>query len=45
LEEMIASLDRYLPNWQTHAEVVLAFEKELHNIWVSDISAQVKKGI
>lgn len=44
LEEMIASLDRYLPNWQAHAEVVLAYEQELHDIWVSDISAQVKKG-
>jgi hypothetical protein len=41
LEEMILQLAEFSEDWKTHAEVILAIEKELQKEWIQAISEEV----
>lgn len=41
LEEMINQLNEFSDDWETHAETVLAIEKDLHEQWINAISKEV----
>ncbi len=43
LREMILSLEGGLPNWEEHAKVILQYEKELFNHWLTIIEAQIRQ--
>ncbi|ALR30350.1 hypothetical protein ATE47_07355 [Chryseobacterium sp. IHB B 17019] len=43
LEEMINQLNEFSKNWESHAEIILNIEKELHEQWINAISEQVSK--
>jgi rubrerythrin len=38
LEEMIAQLKSFSPDWETHAEKALAIEKILFEVWINEIA-------
>jgi hypothetical protein len=42
LEEMITQLKSFSVDWEIHAEEALEIEKNLFEIWVSELSKQVK---
>ncbi|MHA8051698.1 hypothetical protein V7S79_11360 [Aquirufa sp. ROCK-SH2] len=37
LEEMIKQLKAFSPDWETHAQKAIEFEKELFEVWISSI--------
>ncbi|KPH14360.1 hypothetical protein [Chryseobacterium sp. ERMR1:04] len=41
LEEMINQLNEFAEDWQTHADVILEIEKELHEQWMNAITEEV----
>lgn len=41
LEEMINQLNEFAEDWQTHADVILELEKELHEQWMNAITEEV----
>ncbi len=41
LEEMIAQLDKFSPDWKIHAEQILKIEKDLYEQWINSISQEV----
>lgn len=38
LEEMIVQLKNSMPDWESHAEKVIAMEQELYTNWISDLA-------
>ncbi|WP_223607870.1 hypothetical protein [Chryseobacterium sp. OSA05B] len=43
LEEMINQLNEFSPDWNQHAENILAIEKELHDQWINAIAEEVSE--
>jgi hypothetical protein len=41
LEEMTAQLKNFSPNWEFHANNIIAIEKELYHNWISDLATAV----
>lgn len=41
LEEMINQLNEFSEDWEQHAEIILAIEKELHDQWIAAISHEI----
>jgi hypothetical protein len=41
LEEMIGALEKFDPQWETHAKVILAYEEEVFQAWMELVGEEV----